>query len=76
MKLGKEEHLRLLRALIKANNAFHDSLKESGYHVSYSLLDTLTGSIYDDARPTWDRWPLGELTIKWKLNVEKEENGK
>lgn len=76
MKLSKEERLRLLGALIKASNAFHDSLKESGYHVSYSLRDLHTGSIIDDSRPTWDSWPLGELTIKWKLNSEKEEGGK
>ena len=76
MKLTKEEHRRLLHALIRANNAFHESLHKDGFSVSYSLLDTQTGSIFDETKPTWNSWPMGTLTIKWKLNFEREAEGK
>ena len=68
--MTKQEHIRLLRALAKADNAFHASLRESGYDTSYSIYDGQTGSIYDLSKPAWDRWPLGELTIKWSLRKE------
>lgn len=68
--MDRKEKMRLLRALTKADNAFHASLRESGYEVSYSIYDGRTGSIYDMSKPTWDRWPLGELTIKWSLKKE------
>lgn len=71
--MDRKEKMRLLRALTKADNAFHKSLRESGYEVSYSIYDGRTGSIYDMSKPTWDRWPLGELTIKWSLRREKSE---
>lgn len=71
--MTKQEHIRLLRALTAADNAFHASLREAGYDVSYSIYDGHTGSIYDLSKPTWDRWPLGELTIKWSLRKEKSE---
>lgn len=71
--MDRKEKMRLIRALEKADNAFHASLRESGYDTSYSIYDGHTGSIYDMSKPTWDRWPLGELTIKWSLRKEKTE---
>lgn len=61
------ERMRLVRALTKASNAFHDSLRESGYNVSYGLNDFHTGSIYDSRKSFPDSWPLGDLTIQWTL---------
>lgn len=65
-----EEKMHLLHALMAASNAFHKSLRESGYHVSYGM--DKTGSIYKDGVPLPHRWPLGELTIKWELKKETD----
>lgn len=62
------KRIELLRALMAASNAFHQELEKRGLHLSYSLNDTNTGSIFrNDANPV-DNWPLGEVTIKWKLS--------
>ena len=72
------KRIELLRALEAASNAFHAELHKRGLEVSYSLNDTHTGTIYKrNAHPT-DCQPLGEITIKWKLNknaidMQKEE---
>ena len=65
--MEKEERIALLHALMKADNAFHASLRESGYTVSYGLDDTRTGSVHKVSRNPTDTWPLADLTIKWKL---------
>ena len=64
--MSSPERLRLLRALVKASNAFHKSLEEDGYRVSY-ILGGKIGDIYNLNRKEPDRWPLGELEIKWRV---------
>lgn len=64
------KRIELLRALMAASNAFHQELEKRGLHLSYSLNDTNKGSIFlNDAHPA-DNWPLGEVTIRWKLNKD------
>jgi hypothetical protein len=64
--MSSPERLRLLRALAKASNAFHESLKQDGYSVSYGLGKSV-GSLYDLNQKEHDRWPLGEIEIKWRV---------
>jgi len=64
--MSSPERLRLLRALVKASNAFHKSLREDGYSVSYGLGKS-AGSLYDLNREEQDRWPLGEIKIRWRV---------
>lgn len=65
--MTKEERIHLLRALAAASNAFHDTLRERGYEVSYGLNDPHSGSIHKLGRHPCDTWPLGDLEIRWKL---------
>lgn len=67
----------LLHALIKADNAFHASLRESGYEVSYGLNEPRSGRIYPVEQDVGfltspDAFGYGDLTIKWKLKEEDE----
>ena len=65
--MSTEERLSLIRALIAASNAFHDTLKENGYSVSYGLDNTKRGSIRKIDVPLHESWSLSELTISWEL---------
>ena len=64
--MSSPERLKLLRALVKASNAFYKSLEEDGYSVSFGKMGSV-GSIYDLNRKEPDRWPLGELKINWRV---------
>ena len=64
--MEKSERIKLLRALTKASNAFHDSLCESGYDVSYDLGNSV-GGVIDLSKKSFERFPLASLEIKWKI---------
>ena len=64
--MSSSERLRLLRALVKASNAFHKSLRQDGYSVSYGLGKSV-GSLYDLNQKEPVLWPLGEIEIKWRV---------
>lgn len=64
--MSSPERLRLLRALVKASNAFHKSLRQDGYSVSYGLGKSV-GSLYDLNQKEPVLWPLGEIEIKWRV---------
>ena len=68
--MNNQEKHNLVRALMAASNAFHASLRESGYHVSYGLNDSRTGFIINDNSDDIVKWPVGQLTIKWELKNE------
>jgi hypothetical protein len=65
--MTKEERIKLLRALAAASNAFHDTLREKGYSVSYGYDNFNTGSIRKNDCKPYENWSLGDLTISWKL---------
>lgn len=66
--MKNEERLRLIRALAAASNAFHDTLRERGYSVSYGASDCFqTGSIRKLDVPPYNSRHLGDLTITWKI---------
>lgn len=67
MALSNEERVNLIHALMAASNAFHDTLKEHGYSVSYGLDNTKTGCIKKLDVPPHENWSLGDVTISWNL---------
>lgn len=59
--------MRLIRAFAKADSAFHASLKEDGYNVSYGLGNPV-GGVYDAADPPYNKPQLAEVDqIWWRL---------
>ena len=60
-----EVRREMIHALIKASNAFHDSLKESGYSVIYPL-GSKTGYLKKDK--DGEIGFIGNVTIEWKVN--------
>lgn len=66
-RTGSKERVDLIHALMAASNAFHDTLKEHGYYVSYGLDNSKTGSIKKLDIPAHRNWSLGDLTIVWKI---------
>ena len=66
-KLTNEERIGLIHALMAASNAFHKTLKEYGYGVSFGLDGTKIGSLYKTSELQYERSYLGEVTIQWKI---------
>lgn len=60
------ERIDILRALVKASNAFHQSMKESGYYISYPIGEK-TGEILKTEKAFCNNCPLGTLTLRWEL---------
>lgn len=69
--MNGEERIDLIHALMAASNAFHNTLRESGYEVSYGLDGTKIGSIHKRGVPDARNWALGELIIAWQLEESK-----
>ena len=69
--MERKERWRLLKALAKASNAFHRSMEESGYRISYGLGEK-KGSILDSSKPIHESWPIGSLSIEWQIEKESE----
>ena len=71
--MTKEQHKRLRHALIAADNAFHASMRESGFTISYGLNAPHDGSIYDAQDQNIPCWPIGRIKIEWNINKYEEE---
>lgn len=73
--MDKAEWLKLTRAIYAASNAFHETLRDRGYSVSYGGADNYTtGTIFraDDSPAVFN--PMGTLSIQWKLKkIESKE---
>ena len=64
----------LVRALVKAKNAFYDSLEESGYHIGYTPKDMKTGKILKKRDCGFEFECLGEIEILWKIDGKVLDN--
>lgn len=76
--MDRQERMRLINALITATNRFNDSLRDSGYRVSYSSDISKPGVIFkceEYGVPYHDFSPVGELIIAWKIK-DSEVNSK
>ena len=68
--MDKEERRRLIKALQRADIAFHESLEKDGYSLDRNMLDDLvngTATIIDNRRSQATFRGVGELTLKWKI---------
>lgn len=56
----------LLRALMKSENAFWRTMEEYGF----PLAADSTGKVFilDNNKPAHESFPVGSVTIKWKLD--------
>lgn len=55
----------LINALIKAHNAFIQSMEDSGYCIFWDA-NNRTGKIYKLLYAVGD-WPVGKVTIRWEV---------
>lgn len=72
-----EERRRLIRALVRASNAFYDVLDKEGYHVYRNLWDDLengTGTIVDESLSPAQYQGVGKLTLKWEIRKGREKS--
>ena len=68
--MGQNEKMKIVRALMKAENAFHKALQEEGYHLEYGLGEDLMknrGAIIDDNKKPLEFGIVGYVTITKEL---------
>ena len=71
--MTKAQHKAMRHALMAADNALHEAMRERGFEIYHDPNDTRNGLIYDAQDKSPERWPLARYRLEWVLEkIDKE----